>query len=175
MTTRPGGFPRIKRPDPAPAVVPTVETKATPGPASAPAEAEYDEDDRRIMTGPLAPPPRPKPTIFHPQPVQKVAPPPVRPPGSGLLASRLPPKPGILPPARHAYPESFPRTKPAATQLSVPTGEAQSAILQLPPERPRVPNNAPKFDKDGGPLGPPRVALKRHVAPQPLSPEDVPF
>jgi hypothetical protein len=75
--------------------------------------------------------------------------------------------------ARHAYPGGFPR----ATAAPAANAEAKhpAAILPPLPERPRVSmNDTPKFDKDGRPLGP-KVALKRHVAPQSLSPDDIPF
>jgi len=132
--TRPGGFPRIKRPPAAKAADPAVEVKA-PAPEGcwpdyeqdtprhdmsldqtfAPAslieatldfdpteEEEYDEEGRRLITKPLPPPPRPQPTILHPTPASRAAPPPVRPPGAGLLANNVGApvrtRPSFLPP-----------------------------------------------------------------------------
>jgi hypothetical protein len=48
-----------------------------------------DPDDAPEITEPLQPLPRPQPTVLHPMPASRTAPPPVRSPGAGLMASRL--------------------------------------------------------------------------------------
>jgi hypothetical protein len=50
---------------------------------------EFDEEGRLYIKSPLPPPPRPAPTILHPTPASRAAPPPVRQPGAGLLASNV--------------------------------------------------------------------------------------
>lgn len=104
---RADGFPRITRPPrpprpvkpstaaaPAPAPISRCSLPRPPAPAPRPqapdpveqraqridaSTVEYDEDDRMILTEPLAPPPRPQPTVLHP-PRPGVKPPPPTPP-----------------------------------------------------------------------------------------------
>lgn len=122
--TRTGGLPRINRPPAAAkAVARAVETKpeAPPQPVSANSTAmlanppapdfdstdaeEFDEEGRRYITKPLAPLPRPAPTILHPTLASRAAPPPVRQPGTGLLASPIArPRPAFLSPRSPAPP-----------------------------------------------------------------------
>jgi hypothetical protein len=67
-----------------------------------PEPLDEDHDDAPEITVPLQPLPRPQPTVLHPAPASRTAPPPVRQPGAGLMASRVgapaPARPGFLPP-----------------------------------------------------------------------------
>jgi hypothetical protein len=162
-----------------------------------PAPLYDDSDDAPEITVPLQPLPRPAPTILHPTRASRLAPPPVRQPGSGLLASIVAPartRPSFLPPPRErpapppfAPPDGgFPLTQATAppspsqprdmpSPAPAPNAEAkhQAAILPPLPERPRVSTKVgPFFDKNGRPLRP-KVPLTRHVSP--LSPDDIPF
>jgi hypothetical protein len=127
--TRIGGFPRINRPASPSKDAPTaVEAKTVPTSAAAPirhglprrappqrqetaplppdpasvsdVEPEFDEEGRLLIKAPLRSLPR-QVTILNPKPASTVARPPVRPPGSGLLAK---PRPVFQPPVRTAPP-----------------------------------------------------------------------
>jgi hypothetical protein len=74
---------------------------------------DEDPDDAPVITVPLQPLPRPEPTVLHPTPASRAAPPPQRRPGYGLLASNVvaPARttPTFLPP-----PREFPHTQAKA-------------------------------------------------------------
>jgi hypothetical protein len=95
--TRIGGFPRrINRPVASePAVKYDHDAADMDDPDSAGSgelltALDYrDPDDAPEITVPMQPPPRPRITIMHPTEASRMAPPPVRKPGSGVLASSL--------------------------------------------------------------------------------------
>lgn len=162
MAMRPGGFPRISRPAPRPPTTPAAapDNSATPAIEAGDAE-EYDEEGRRLITAPLAPPPRPQPTILHRAPVPR------------------PPKPMVSKPR---VPDSVPR--PAGPPPRIPKPSAPVANQTPPrpamprPTFPRPPTASPRATVSA----PVRPSIPRPTPPKPTRPvkqtlnaDDIPF
>jgi hypothetical protein len=130
----------------APATAQQPESRPATAPSRPAVENEFDEDGRMILSTPLEPLPRPAPTIIHPTPASRYAPP-LRPPGSWLMASRLvavsPPPP--LSADDRAYMERLLKTPPATVEphkWSSP--EARQRWIDRCAKPPRPSARAPK-------------------------------
>lgn len=165
MAVRVGGFPRLNRPAPRPIADPSVVTEAAPAPSVQvdDVDVEFDEEGRRILTAPLAPPPRPQPTILHRAPVPR------------------PPKPPVT---KARVPDSVPR--PAGPPPRIPKPAAPVSTADQTPPRPAIPR--PTFPRP--PMSAPRTTVSaparpsvtRPTPPKPtrpvvktLTPDDIPF
>jgi hypothetical protein len=162
-------------------------------------EALYDDsDDAPEITVPLQPLPRPPPTVLHPTAASRAAPPPVRQPGSGLLASNVVApvrtRPSFLPPPRER-----PALPPSAPSPTVGLALTQAQALPPPqprdmpspaPARPMFQSPAPKVDAKPSAPALPRVSMhdaaefqarrptrvpERPSGPAQLTPDDIPF
>jgi hypothetical protein len=208
MTTMMRGFPRWKK-NPAAPTPQAATATVTPSPdvieptpvvpvsqiasSRAPDETEYDEEGRRIITTPLAPPPRPVPTVLNPNPARWLAPRPAPRPTGGLLADYLAQRAadaeksaGVrrersaeirdqpLPPAprKPAPPVVMPADTPPAPVKS----DAPAASKRLPAPPPRVPmsGDAGKFQLRPPATKPPQVTARTPKWPV-LTADDIPF
>jgi hypothetical protein len=207
------GFPRLKKlghpaaptPQAATATVtqsadviePTPEvpvSQISTAPSPAPYDAEFDEDGRLLITTPLAPPPRPVPTVLNPTPACRIARP-VLPPGGGLMASRLARlaadgMPMTTAPRKPAAPVATPGAAPSvAKPLSQPLprpvfrppapavkSDASAASTRPPAPSPRVPmtDDAGKFQLRPPATKPPQVTARTPKWPV-LTADDIPF
>jgi hypothetical protein len=154
-------------------------------------DTEYDEDGRRLISTPLAPPPRPAPTILNPTPGSRMSPRPELRPTGGLLADHLaqraadaeksagvrrersaeirdqplPPSPRIPAP-----PVVMPAdTPPAPVKSDAPA--ARPRPTGPPPRRVSM-NDSLKFPVRRPANRPQQVSSAR---PQPLTADDIPF
>lgn len=144
------GFPRLKRPEPR-RVAAVTTASPSPSPAIQAEEAEYDEEGRRILSAPLPAPMRREATILYQEP-----------------ASEHP---------RNGFPRAKPSAPPnAPAAATVTTGgiTAGRGPRPLAPSRP----GSPAGSKGGGMPGPtprPEPVVKRYVAQQIITPDDIPW
>jgi hypothetical protein len=160
-----------------------------------------DSDDAPVITAPLQPPPRPAPTILHPTPASRAAPPPERHPGSGFWASvvaqaKAPPpeardvprpapaRPVFQPPARRVFQPPAPKVeaKPAALESRPMTSIKEvswdhrfGTTPDVPVHKVKVP--APGWQERARPfIKPvPRPTTGRKPAVPTLTADDIPF
>jgi hypothetical protein len=130
---------------------------------------DVDPDDAPIITVPVQPLPRPPPTVAHPTPASRTPRPPVRQPGSGLLARPRPvfqppsrPRPSFLPPSRERPALPPPAPPPAVafprTQAKAPPPPARD-VPRPAPARPVFQPPAAKVEAK--PAAPAAKALPR--------------
>ena len=115
---RAGGFPRLNRPTAQPIADSSIVTEAAQAPSVQVDDVEFDEEGRRILKAPLAPPPRPQPTILPRAPVSR---PPQPPPPA---AAQNPPRPAMPRPPFLRPPMVTPRatvSAPARPAIPRPT------------------------------------------------------
>jgi hypothetical protein len=129
------------------------------------AEVEYDEEGRRIMNEPLAPPPRPQPTILHP-PRPGVKPPTPRPPlplVPKFSGGRPPPPPP--PDWRSIQEREAHEAKIAAMRAAGDQAGADKLIADIKLRHRMIDSSLPT----------PKPRLTAAPKPQPLTPDDIPF
>jgi hypothetical protein len=147
----------------------------------------YEDDDAPILTEPLPPPPRPEPTVLHPTPASRAAPPPVRLPGPGLLASNVGPRPSnrpsFLPPPRERGYIPAPPLPPAPSQAAAPPGaQPRPPRGAMPPPAGTAPPTSDRaFERlrksppTSATMAPPKPPVRKQPGPQPIDPNDIPF
>ncbi|WP_150104554.1 hypothetical protein [Rhodopseudomonas palustris] len=131
-------------------------------------EVEYDEEDRRILTEPLAPPPRPQPTVLHPpRPGAKPLPPTPPRPLVPKFSGGRPPPPPPLPGWRSMQEREAHESKIAAMRAEGDQEGADRLAADIERRHRMIDSSRPQPK--------PRQTAAATPKPQPLTPDDIPF